>query len=81
MSVLRVLRSFVRHPGLEVSRVLPARIAYWCALRVLTEACTGKYAATSWTELSAREAGTRFARIHGFPGNGADEHYDSDRLR
>ena len=80
MSLLRVLRSFVRHPGLEVSRVLPARLAYWCALRVLTEACTGKYKGTSWPELSARDAGTRFARIHGFPGNGADEHYDSNRL-
>ena len=81
MSVLRVLRSFVRHPGLEVSRVLPARLAYWCALRVLTEACTGKYKGTSWPELSARDAGTRFARIHGFPGNGRDEHYDSNRVK
>ena len=81
MSVLSAIRSFVRHPGLEVSRVLPARIAYWCALRVLTEACTGKYKGTSWPELSAREAGTRFARIHGFPGNGADEHYDSNRVK
>ena len=81
MTVVSYIRSFVRHPGLEVSRVLPARIAYWCALRVLTEACTGKYKGTNWPELSARDAGTRFARIHGFPGNGADEHYDSNRVK
>ena len=81
MTVVSAIRSFVKYPWPEVARVLPARIAYWCAVRVITEACTGKYAGTSWTELSAREAGTRFARIHGFRGNGADAHYDSDRRK
>jgi hypothetical protein len=81
MTVVSYIRSFVRQPWLEVSRVLPATLAYWCAVRVITEACTGKYKGTIWTELSARDAGIRFARIHGFPGNGADDHYDSNRRK
>lgn len=58
---------------------VPAKLAYWCAIRVFSSACTGKYAGTRVSELTALEAGTRFARIHGFPGNGSDEHYDSNR--
>ena len=81
MSVLSYIRSFVKHPWLEVSHVLPARLAYWCYIRLLSDACGGKYSGTSLPELTALEAGTRFARIHGFPGNGSDEHYDSNRVK
>ena len=81
MSVLRLLRHWINHPWLCLADVVPARLAYWCYVRLLSDACGGKYSGTSLPELTALEAGTRFARIHGFPGNGSDEHYDSNRVK
>lgn len=35
---------------------LPYRLVYWCAIRVIADATTGKYKHTDVTELQAMEA-------------------------
>ena len=62
-----------------LAHILPARLVYFCAIRVGAEATTGVYGTTVVPELTLMDAIGRFARIHGIPGNGKDEHYDSNR--
>lgn len=60
---------------------LPARLVYFCAMRVWGEATSGVYGTTVVGTLSMSDAIRRFARIHAIPGHGKDEHHDSNRGR
>lgn len=64
-----------------LSKKLPKRLVYFCFIQVVAETTTGKYENTLVPSLTAMDAIARFARIHGIPGSGKDEFYDSNRGR
>lgn len=43
---------------------LPARLVYWCAMRLIAHASTGRYSATEMTSLTCVEAVNRFHHDH-----------------
>lgn len=63
----------------ELVKSLPKNLVYFCAMQVIAETTSGKYGHTVVPDLTAMEAVSRFARIHGIRGHGKDEFYDSNR--
>lgn len=60
-------------------RVMPKKLVYFCGIQIWCEATSGKYGDTNCPSILMAEAITRYARIHGLRGHGADKHYDSNR--
>jgi hypothetical protein len=58
---------------------LPASFVYYCAMRVWVESTSTPYDDTIVSDIKLSHAIQRFARIHGLPGHGEDEFYDSNR--
>ena len=59
--------------------LLPAKFVQLCAVRVWAETTTGPYGNTIVSELTMSDGIARFGRIHGIPGHGKDEFFDSNR--
>jgi len=63
----------------DLVKRMPKDFIYFCFMQVVAETTTGKYGNTVVPDLTAMDAISRFARIHGMKGHGKDEFYDSNR--